>query len=194
MAGARDRVNAGEPVVTCSRQLCPPEPGCAWPETQTDGGVPVVPVWGGSGAGCRCAGGARRHRRWGTSCVPAGRGLPGDGQASVRRRGSVFCYRKLPRLPARSPGIARMLFRSCRSVQASRHGRRDASSARAASRFDAHGHRRPHQTQSPSGLGSPWRASRRCASCQRRRSTMSAGAVWSTMTIPYPSISHGVRS
>jgi len=38
-------VYAGEPVVTRSRQPCPPKTGgCAWPEAQTGGGVPVDPV------------------------------------------------------------------------------------------------------------------------------------------------------
>jgi hypothetical protein len=64
-AGTRDRVNAGEPVVTRSRQ--PPRSNrCAWPEARTGGGVPVRgPVQKRAWAReYRSAGGApRRHRR-----------------------------------------------------------------------------------------------------------------------------------
>ena len=214
---------AGEPVVTRSRQPRPPKPGVApgrrrrpaeacrsFPEL---GRVMV--------AGCRGAGGAqRRHRR--RDVVRAEKTGPAGGRSSSRIdvlwSVVVWCQSNEPRLtparrarrlppagpasrspssasssPVRSPGMARILFRSCRRVQASRQGRRDAIAARSATRLGAHGQRHPHQTQSPSVPACACRPSIVCASCQSRRSTTSAGSVRSTLTIPHPSARSSLR-
>jgi hypothetical protein len=75
VAGARDRVNAGEPWSRAPANRARPNRMCAWPEALTDGGVPVYPILGRVWRGMSLCWRGTATSPLKTPC------LPGDGQA-----------------------------------------------------------------------------------------------------------------
>jgi hypothetical protein len=154
-----------------------PNRGNAWPEASDQR----------RHAGHRKAGWVFRGspRCWrGTAASPPNMGH--SGSKEPRFAGARRSRHRPPPGLSRQLGSARSPLRSCRAVHASRQGRRDAASARSASLLGGHGHATPHQTHSPTWFGCACRPSMYCASRHSRRSTTSAGSVWSTLTIRSP--------